>query len=191
MTLTALKQSKLARIVYHSELLQQSLDDLTGRGTWAYVQVLGCVLWQVKRSATLHCTPLLSSCITTFLWCGNRYRSSKLELHFYEASIGTILVLLAKTFVSVKEQETLTERHGNIINQKYSLCSWRGCCEFEHYTPSLSAEVLQSSAPAFQIQLFHPIGEIEELVLNQQMAVFTFQFTKGTLAHTGEVIIET
>lgn len=33
MTLAALKQSKLPRIVHNSELFQQSLDDLTGRGT--------------------------------------------------------------------------------------------------------------------------------------------------------------
>lgn len=38
--LAALKQSELARIIHHCELLQQRLDDLAGRGARTDVQVL-------------------------------------------------------------------------------------------------------------------------------------------------------
>lgn len=97
MTLAALKQSKLARIVYHSKLLQQSLDDLSSRSARAYVQVLGCILWQVERGAALHATSFPpSSIVTSFLWRWNWHRSRQLELHLNEASVGTILVLLRK-----------------------------------------------------------------------------------------------
>lgn len=97
MSLAALKQRKLARIVHHSKLFQQSLDDLTSRGAWAYVQVLGCVLWEIERGATLHSTGLPPSIIrTSFLWRWNRHRARQLELHFNEPCVGTILVLWGK-----------------------------------------------------------------------------------------------
>lgn len=38
--------------------------------------------------------------MTTFLWRRNRHRSRQLELHLYEASIGTILILLTKRSVT-------------------------------------------------------------------------------------------
>lgn len=74
MALAALKQCKLARIVYHSKFFQQSLDDLASRSTGAYVQMLGGVLWQVEGGATLHPAGSLPSSISTsFLWRWDRH----------------------------------------------------------------------------------------------------------------------
>lgn len=92
--LAALKQGKLGRIVDHGELLQQSLDDLAGGCPRANVQVLGCVLWQVERSATFNSGSLLPFAVmTSFLRWRDRHWSRQLELHFYETSVGTIFVL--------------------------------------------------------------------------------------------------
>lgn len=72
MALAALKQCKLARIVHHSKLLQQSLNDFTRSSARTYVQMLGRVLWQVERSATLHPTgPPRSYIVASFLWRWN------------------------------------------------------------------------------------------------------------------------
>lgn len=94
MALAALKQSKLGRVVHHGELLQQSLDDLTGGCTRANVQVLGRVFRQVERSATSNCATLPPSAVMgSFLRWWDRHWSRQLELHFYETSVGTIFVL--------------------------------------------------------------------------------------------------
>lgn len=112
MSLAALKQRKLARIVHHSKLFQQSLDDLTSRGAWAYVQVLGCVLWEIERGATLHSTGLPPSIIrTSFLWRWNRHRARQLELHFNEPCVGTILVLWGK--VKILDWKEKKKKNGN------------------------------------------------------------------------------
>ncbi len=168
MTLAALKQCKLGRIVHHSKLLQQSLDDLPSRSAWAYVQVLGCVLWQVERGATLHPASLPpSSVVASFLWMWNRHRSRQLELHLYEAGVGTILVLLRKAkMLYWKKKQTNTfyiKTHWFGANHQNSPCSWTGCCWFERCIPSPSAECLQSSAPASPIRFAHPGGDREEL----------------------------
>lgn len=96
MTLAALKQSKLARVVQDGELLQQCHDDFTSRSVRAYVQMLGCILWQVERGATLHSARLPPSSLVSFLWRLNRHRPHQLELNLYEASVGTIFVLSKK-----------------------------------------------------------------------------------------------
>lgn len=109
MTLAALKQCKLARIVHHSKLLQQSLDDFASRSTRADVQVFGCILWQVERGAALHSRSLPpSSIMSSFLRRWNWHRTRQLKLHLYEASVGTILVLLRKKITLHWRKNTFT-----------------------------------------------------------------------------------
>lgn len=67
MALAALKQSELARIIDHSELFQQRLDDFTGGGAGTNVQVLRRVLGQVERGATFHSAALLPCTLAAFL----------------------------------------------------------------------------------------------------------------------------
>lgn len=93
-TLASLKQSELPRIVHHRKLFEQSLDDLTGRGARADVQVLGCIFWQVERGSTLDAGPLLPpTVVTSFLGGVNGHGASQLELHLHEAGVGAVLVL--------------------------------------------------------------------------------------------------
>lgn len=161
MSLAALKQSKLARIVHHSKLFQQRLDDLMSRGAWAYVQVLRCVLWEVERGATFHPTGLPPSIIrTSFLWRWNGHRSCQLELHFNEACVGTILVLRGK--VKMLDWKREMELHRYVKHPHYSPRSWTDCCWSERCIPSPSAEYLWLSTPAFPIQFVHPGRDNEE-----------------------------
>lgn len=164
MSLAALKQRKLARIVHHSKLFQQSLDDLTSRGAWAYVQVLGCVLWEIERGATLHSTGLPPSIIrTSFLWRWNRHRARQLELHFNEPCVGTILVLWGKVkILDWKKKKKKMEMHRHVMLIHYSPRSWTDCCWSESCIPSPSAEYLWLSTPAFPVQFVHPGGDSEE-----------------------------
>lgn len=91
--LAALKQGELARIVDHGELFQQRFNDFTGGGAGTNVQVLGRVFGQVERSATFHRAALLPCTLAAFLWRRDRHWTRKLELHLYEAGVGTVLVL--------------------------------------------------------------------------------------------------
>lgn len=157
MALTPLKQSKLGGIVDHSELLQQSLDDLTSGCPWANVQVLGRILWQVERSAPFNSTSLLPCAVmTSFLRRCDRHRPRQLELHFYETGIGTIFVLPTQ---SKRLHRMINLRQDNMCictKPNHSLNSWRDCCWPEHYIPSFSAGALQLSTPPSHIQLVHP-----------------------------------
>lgn len=103
MALAALKQSELGRVVDHGELFQQRLYDFTGRGAGTNVQELGRVLGQVERGAAFHCAALLRCTLAAFLWRWDRHWAGQLELHLYEASVGAVLVLSARTHC-VKER---------------------------------------------------------------------------------------
>ena len=95
-TFPALKQGELSRVVHHRELLQQSLDDLTGRRVGADVQMLGRVLGQVEGRAALDSSGLLpSSFLSRRPLSGRRDRDGarQLELHLHKASVGTVSVL--------------------------------------------------------------------------------------------------
>lgn len=50
---SALKQGKLGRIVNHSELVEQSFNNLTGMCAGADVEVLGRILGQIEGCSTL------------------------------------------------------------------------------------------------------------------------------------------
>lgn len=96
MAFTTLKQSKLARVVHHSELLQQGLNDLTGPCAGADVQVFGRVLRQVEGGTAFHPTSLPASSILRSCALpgrGDGHRPNQLELDLNKASVGPIFVL--------------------------------------------------------------------------------------------------
>lgn len=97
MTLSALKQRKLCRIVDNCELLQQGLNHFLCTSFRADVQMFGCVLWEVEGRASLYCSPslpigwLLRG--STLSWRWNRHGSYQLQMNFDETIVGAIFVL--------------------------------------------------------------------------------------------------
>lgn len=100
MALAAFKQCKLCGVVQHGELLEQGLNDLTGAGARADVQVLGRVLGQVEGGAALQGAPrcrlataggLLGRRALPGRW--HRHRAYQLQMDLDEARVRTIFVL--------------------------------------------------------------------------------------------------
>lgn len=65
LSLGALKQGELGRVVHHGELVEQRLDDFSHTCLGAYVQVLGSVFGEVERSP-----PCQPSALSILLRCG-------------------------------------------------------------------------------------------------------------------------
>lgn len=97
MTLSALKQRKLCRIVDNCELLEQGLNHFLCTSSRADVQMLGCVLWEIEGCASFYGCPSLPigwllRC-STLAWRWNRHGPYQLQMNLDETVVGAIFVL--------------------------------------------------------------------------------------------------
>ena len=90
--LRSLKQGKFGRVVHHSELVEQGLNDLPCAGLGADVQVLGTISREVKRGPPRG-GHLGLAILWQFAWRRQRNGTSQLKLHPDEPCVWAVLIL--------------------------------------------------------------------------------------------------